>query len=43
MDKKTKEKKALEVDKKLKELERKERNNYRSRSWKIITSNGFYN
>ena len=36
-------KKQLIIDEKLKELERRERENYSSRSWKILTSNGFYN
>ena len=38
-----KEKKQIKVDDKLKELERKERENYSSKSWNIITSGGFYN
>ena len=40
---KKKTKKQLVVDEKLRELERKERENYRSRSWRILTSDGFYN
>ena len=36
-------KKQIKVDEKLRELERKERENYHSRSWRIGTSNGFYN
>ena len=35
-------KKQLVVDEKLKELEKKEHENYSSRSWKILTSDGFY-
>ena len=38
-----KEKKQIKVDEKLRELERKERENYSSRSWNIRTSGGFYN
>ena len=38
-----KEKKQIKVDEKLKELERKERENYSSKSWNIRTSGGFYN
>ena len=38
-----KEKKQIIVDEKLKELERRERENYASRSWRRITSDGFYN
>jgi len=36
-------KKQIKVDEKLKELERKEREMYSSRSWRRITSDGFYN
>jgi len=36
-------KKQIKVDERLKELERKERENYSSRSWRILTSDGFYN
>ena len=40
---KKQEKRQIIVDKKLNELERKERENYSSRSWRRITSDGFYN
>ena len=36
-------KKQIVIDKKLKALERKEREMYSSRSWRRITSDGFYN
>ena len=36
-------KKQIVVDEKLKELEKRERENYHSRSWRRITSDGFYN
>ena len=36
-------KKQIKVDERLKELERRERENYSSRSWNIRTSGGFYN
>ena len=36
-------KKQIVADEKLKELERKERENYGSRNWNIRTSGGFYN
>ena len=42
-DNKKETKKQIVVDEKLKELEKKERENYNSRSWRIITSDGFYN
>jgi len=35
--------KPLEVDDKLKELEKRERQNYRSKSWRIVSGDGFYN
>jgi len=36
-------KKQIVVDEKLKELEKRERENYHSSSWRRITSDGFYN
>jgi len=36
-------KKQVVVDDKLKELEKRERQNYRSKSWRIISGDGFYN
>ena len=36
-------KKQLIIDERLKELERRERENYSSRGWNIRTSGGFYN
>ena len=35
-------KKQIILDEKFKELERKERENFYSRSWRILTSDGFY-
>jgi flagellar motility protein MotE (MotC chaperone) len=36
-------KKQIVVDEKLKQLEKEERRNYQSRSWRVITQDGFYN
>jgi len=35
--------KQIQIDEKLKELEKRERQNYKSRSWRIISGDGFYN
>jgi len=36
-------KKQVVVDEKLKAIEKRERQNYRSKSWRIISGDGFYN